>query len=338
MKGLVKGVPKHFQSNFVGSITNFAIDTGVKGRVIPFVFSPESLTDTVQASFTQQAIPGSSGPQITYSSTGARTVSFSLNLPLDYLPPNSLFEDFEDYLNAFRALVYPRYSAAGGKVESPHCKLVMSNIDIDGVCQNCSIEYKTDRYANDGSMSASVSLSFLEVLDNVKDVDAKWIANSKVKVLGQTTMTTQSSAYDSFIENSTSNIVRDDICTITMLGPTDTTFQSSNPSLGDAQREGRWIDPGCKYTRKDKYNIKKLFGYLRNVDNITVSDISVDSSNMWHAVFNGTRVNLQTVAPNGMGFDGDILTYVEIYVPYYDGNKYEVDSAKWRYIRIKVVK
>ena len=163
MKGLVKGVPKHFQSNFVGSITNFAIDTGVKGRVIPFVFSPESLTDTVQASFTQQAIPGSSGPQVTYSSTGARTVSFSLNLPLDYLPPNSLFEDFEDYLNAFRALVYPRYSAAGGKVESPHCKLVMSNIDIDGVCQNCSIEYKTDRYANDGSMSASVSLSFLEV-------------------------------------------------------------------------------------------------------------------------------------------------------------------------------
>ena len=75
---------------------------------------------------------------------------------------------------------------------------------------------------------------------------------------------------------------------------------------------------------KDKYNIKKLFGYLRNVDNITVSDISIDSSNMWHAVFNGTRVNLQTVAPNGMGFDGDILTYVEIYVPYYDGNKYEV--------------
>ena len=59
---------------------------------------------------------------------------------------------------------------------------------------------------------------------------------------------------------------------------------------------------------------------------------------MWHAVFNGTRVSLQTVAPNVMGFDGDIITYVEIYVPYYDGNKYEVDSAKWRYIRIKVVK
>ena len=71
MKGLVKGNPTGFRSNFVCTIVNYSIDEGNKGRLIPIVFSPESLSDTISANFTQTTIPGASAPQITYTATGA---------------------------------------------------------------------------------------------------------------------------------------------------------------------------------------------------------------------------------------------------------------------------
>jgi hypothetical protein len=338
MKGLVKGIPKGFQQNLVGSITNFAIDTGTKGRVIPIVFSPSSLSDSVQASFTQTTIPGASAPQVTYTATGARTVSLSLELPLDYLPPSSDYTDFEDYLNAFRALVYPKYATSGGKVESPHCKLVTSNIEIDGVCTQCSIEYRTDRFANDGSMSAEISLSFLEVLDNVKNVDAKWIANSKVKVLGTTTMTLQTSNSDSFINSSTSSVTQDDKCTITLLGNTNMNVSNNTFSILDAQKSGKFVDPGYTYTRKDKYTIKRFCGYTED-STASISDIVINSSSgSGTCVCNGKSRSLNSGLINGDSYSGiDTITYFLIYIPVYDGNNYEVNSSKIRYVHLTKV-
>lgn len=333
MKGLVKGLPKSFNQVFVGSITNYAIDTGVKGRVIPFVFSPTSLNDNVSASYSQTTIPGSSAPQITYTSTGARSVSLSLDLPLDYLPPTSDFTDFEDYLNAFRALVYPKYSQAGGKVESPHCKLVTSNIEIDGVCTACNIEYKPDRFANDGSMSAAISLSFLEVLDNVKDVDAKWIANSKVKVLGSTIMTVQTSNSDSFINNSTSRVTETSKCVITLLGSSDQTVNAPYWSLLTIQKDGLWNDPGYRFTRTDKYTVKRLCGYIDG-PTASITDIQISGSE-GTCVCNGVKRELHNGLINGASLTGEeYITYFLVYVPVYDGNKYEIDSCKIRYVHV----
>ena len=337
MKGLVKGNPKGIQSNFVGSITNYAIDTGVKGRYIPFNFSPTALSDSVQANFTQTAIPGSSAPQITYSSTGARQVSFSIDIPLDYLPPNSVYEDIEDYLNAFRALTYPKYSSAGSKVESPHCKLVTSNLEIDGVCTSCSIEYKTDRYASDGSMAASVSLSFLEVLDNVKDVDAKWIANSKIKILGSTNMTTQTSNGDDFLNSYGSTSSLDKECNITLLGSANVSLTDKNCGLKDMINNGRWTDPGYIVTNSSTYTVKCFYGYsakFPSVSNITINGYGTNT-----CICNGAKTTLSSGPVNSTYLlaTGQSAYYFIIYVPLYDGNKYVVDKCRIRTVSVRMV-
>lgn len=338
MRGLVKGNPRSFQSNFVGSITNYAIDTGVKGRVIPFVFSPTGLTDTVSANFNQTSIPGGSAPQITYTSTGARQVSFSLDLPLDYLPPSSVYEDFEDYLNAFRALTYPKYTSGGGRVQSPHCKLVTSNIEIDGVCTNCSIEYKTDRYAIDGSMSATVSLTFLEVLDNVSEVDARWIANSKVRVLGKTNMSVGGSSGGSTSSSGGGSITSDTSrCYVSITGPRTQSFEA-NCGLKTAISKGLWKDQGCTITNAGKYSIKKLYGFTGD-STASVSGIVISSSGSHSCICNSKKTDLRAEPfdSSQLTYIGQIVTYFVIYVPMYDGDKYEVDSAEIRYINIKVV-
>lgn len=330
MRGLVKGIPNYFQQNFTGTIINYAIDAGVKGRVIPIVFSPESLSDSVGASYTQTNIPGASAPQITYSSTGARKVSFSITLPLDYLPPNSAYTNFEDYLNSFRALVYPKYTSTG-IIESPHCKLTTSNLEIDGVCDSCNIEYKTDRFANDGSMAANIGLSFIEVLDNVKDTDARWIANSKVNILKNTIVSTGNSR-DNFIENSTVSNKDDGRCYVTMAGQstyTITNFETG--SLSQLISKGKFVDQGVSYTRQDKYTIKKLYGYIIDSDTATISDINV-INNKYTAIINGKEQTLSTQVPNPDVWVNQCATYFIIYIPVYDGNKYETSSALVRKI------
>lgn len=343
VKGLWKGTPSWFTQTHIGSITNFALDKEDKGYTIPFMFSPSGLSDSIVANVQQTQIPGSSAPQITYSSTGARQVSLSLEIPLDYLPPNSPYTDFEDYLNAFRALVYPKYSAAGGRVESPHCKLITSNIELDGVCTNCAIEYKTDRYADDGSMAAQVSLSFIEVLDNVKDVDAKWIIDSKVNVLGDTIMTVQSEEARS--AQSASVRVVDDTskCYISLKGNATYDISSTNSSLLYLMKQGIWMDPGYTYTNQDKFTVKVFWGFVREatkssnrVDNIQVA-INNGGVTGGSCVVDGITCNLQSQCPNAWGQPGDIISYFAVYIPLYDGNKFDVSQAKSRFVYLTVI-
>jgi len=337
VKGLVKGNPSKFQQNFSGLITNYAIDSGVKGRLIPFSFSPDGLSDSVNASYRQTTIPGASAPQITYSATGARTVSLSLNLPLDYLPPNSPYTNFEDYLNAFRALTYPRYSLSGGKVSSPHCQLLLPNIVLDGVCTQCGIEYKVDRVANDGSMSASISLSFMEVIDYIGQVDARWIANSKINVLGNTTLTNQSSGtgtYTPVSNNSASN----EKCNITLLGNKNIRITSKYTSLKDIMAVGQFVDPGITMTRTDKYTVRSFYGCAASPLNSVTNIVLDGKAGKYRCNCNDRETTLypSPFATNILVAPGSTLVYFIIYVPMYDGNKFDVDSKQIRYIHVKI--
>lgn len=162
-----KGKPRYLSkqsSSFECYIENKSLAANQKGRRIPLITSPSSVSDNIGANFNQQAIPGGSAPAITYSGTGARTVSIDFFVPKDYLPPNTDFNNTEEYLNALRALVYPRYHEA--RIEPPNCILHLTNLVIDGVCTQCNINYKLDQaYGNDGALGADVSLSFMEVLD-----------------------------------------------------------------------------------------------------------------------------------------------------------------------------
>ncbi len=177
-KGSPRWMGTYFRDTFSCYIENMSVPEGSKGRKIPILFSPSNLSDNVQASFNQTAIPGSSAPAITYSGTGARVVSFELFIPIDYLPPNTDFANTEEYLNAFRALVYPMY--VGTIIKPPHCVLHLTNIEIDGVCTQCNISYKMDaNFGSDGALGANVTLSFLEVLEK---------ALSTADVSGRTTI------------------------------------------------------------------------------------------------------------------------------------------------------
>ena len=147
-------------------IINTSLNPGESGRTIPLMFSPNSLSDSVSASYNQQQLPGGSAPVITYSGTGARQLSMDFFVPIDYLPPSSEYKNTEQYLNALRALLYPKYS--GVSVKPPTCEVYLTNTMLLGVCTQCSISYKTDqRYGNDGALGADVSLTFLEVVDSL---------------------------------------------------------------------------------------------------------------------------------------------------------------------------
>lgn len=337
MRGLVKGRPSSVhQQNFSGLIINYAIEEGVKGRNIPFTFSPENLSDTIQANFNQTQIPGASAPQITYTATGARTVNLALSIPFDYLPPNTSYSNFEDYLNSFRALTYPKYLPSG-KVESPHCSLRTSNITVDGVCTNCSIEYITDRYAIDGSMSANISLSFLEVLDNVHEADAKWIANSKVNILNGTVSSIGSSSNTGSYSGGSSS----DLNTpgrIALIGSANQNITYLG-GLKSAIKAGVWTDPGSVVSGASQYTVKLLYGYAHS-ETASVTDIRVEKSGKHTCVCNGQKTELQA-APfdsNYLVVEGQTITYFIVYIPVSNGNNYDVDHSKIRYVHIKEMK
>lgn len=336
IKGLMKGIPKYFQQNFVGHITNYAIEEGIKGRDIPIIFSPESLSDGIQSSYSQTTIPGASAPQITYTATGARTVSFSMVIPLDYLPPNSPYTNIEDYLNAFRALAYPKYLESG-KVEGPKCKLVLPNIQIEGVCSSCNIDYKTDRYANDGSMSASVSLTFIEVLTDVSMVDAKWIANDKVNILGKTNMSSQTSSTSEYTESSyNSNVGETDTITLILNGKTEYSFsQAGTCDLDVAIKNGLWSDPGFNHNKYSQYSVIQRYLCVLD-DHANLERIYTDENKSLRVVVNGKTYTSITTSKSG-GFTvnkGQILTWLILYIPVYNGNNYDLNHVKTRQIHI----
>lgn len=155
---------KRTNSMFPAYILNKTIDVNTKGYQIPILWSPTSVSESVNASFDQQNIPGRSAPVISYSYTGARQVSISFTVTADYLPPG--FSSVADYCNCIKALEYPKYEAA--VVTSPNSSLHLPNVDVDGVCSSVAIEYKTDRYTRDRGQSAEISLTFLEVMESIK--------------------------------------------------------------------------------------------------------------------------------------------------------------------------
>lgn len=185
---------KRTNSMFPAYILNKAIDVNVKGYQIPILWSPTSVSESVNASFDQQNIPGRSAPVISYSYTGARQVSISFTVTADYLPPG--FSSVADYCNCIKALEYPKYE--GQIVTSPNSSLHLPNIDIDGVCSSVAIEYKTDRYTRDRGQSAEVSMTFLEVMESIKG-SINIITGGNASIGGGSS----DSSYDDFIESIT---------------------------------------------------------------------------------------------------------------------------------------
>lgn len=155
---------RYNNNGYSAYIKNKRIPSENVGYLIPLLFSPNNISESITANYDQQTIPGRSSPVITYSSTGARQVSINISVTPDYLP--SGYSSVEEYLRALKALEFPTYS--NGSITAPNCYLKLPNLDLDGVCTSVNIEYKTDRITTNKSMAADVSLQFLEVETTVK--------------------------------------------------------------------------------------------------------------------------------------------------------------------------
>lgn len=155
---------KNRNDRFVSFIRN-----NLTGTIIKFTVTPQNVSETTSANYTQQDIVGASTPRIVYSNTSATTMSLSLqNLTEDYLPAEFVDRGLRAYANAFKALAYPSYSASG-IVSSPNATLVLGNRSISCVVTSVSIDWAS--YLRDQEfMACNISLNLLVTRDNVPGV------------------------------------------------------------------------------------------------------------------------------------------------------------------------
>jgi len=125
------------------------------GGIIRFQIMPEEVRDSKSANYVNTDIVGRSHPIKGYSSSGPRTLSFSIKFYKFKEEDNPLQE-----ANRLRALLYPDYSS--GIFPPPLCQVKIGQIKMQGVAISADISY---RYPWDESVSpifVEVSLTFEE--------------------------------------------------------------------------------------------------------------------------------------------------------------------------------
>ena len=134
------------------------IKNNLTGTKIPFPVLPQGVSESISSNFTQQDIIGASVPRVIYASTGAKTVSLSLqNLTEDYVA--SGFDNLLQYVRALQALAYPTYSNTG-VVNSPNLTLVLGDRSMRCVCTNVSVSWDS-KVRDQRMLSCSVDLALL---------------------------------------------------------------------------------------------------------------------------------------------------------------------------------
>lgn len=144
---------------------SYIIMYNVKGgtKKIPIVLSPTGINESISVSYDQQTSPGRSAPVISYTNTGARTLSFTMRVSSDTLP-SDYGKDVNSYVSNLKAMLYPDYSSKTGIIRSPHCLVVIGNLKIDGVCTSFGAAYQEIYRSNGQFAYVDVDLSFMEVL------------------------------------------------------------------------------------------------------------------------------------------------------------------------------
>lgn len=347
-----RGVPlgleyNQFTNSFSNYIENLILKETDSGHRIPILFNPNSISDSISASYNQQAIPGGSAPVITYTGTGARMVSIEFSVPIHYLPPNTQFKDTEEYLNALRALVYPKYK--NSLITPPNCKLHLTNLELEGVCTQCNISYDTDKgYGSDGAVNANVSLSFMEVLKE---------ALSALQVSGKTTVLqgTQSKIYAprQEIKNSNAKNTKSTKGTFTGFSLKGSTFISTDlEKIGNMYRPD-YTDEGYNANSGD-FDIVRFTYTSTDQISFTGNDIYGENgkgkSSTYKICINGESYNNSTrvLSRNNIPTYSyeQIVKWVSemtfsvyvyyIYVPYINLSEYLFDKAQIRTIKVKL--
>ena len=313
------------------------------GKIIPFIFSPSSLSDSLSVSLGMEQIPGASAPVITYSGTGARKVSLSILVSIDYVPLG--FNNTEDYINAFRELVYPIYGNRHNVI-TPRATLHLTNLEIQGVCDSVNVTYKVGedgRYGKDGAVAAEVALTFTEVRNSSPSVSGNLFTNTLLD--NEKIYYVEKSTYKALVKEDTNKFNWGEFV---LKGDSyvTTTFKMYryNSPYENSQFIPHYVDEGYN-TQSGDYSIV-LFYYVSNISiDFTGDDIKGEKADEKSATYkiciNGetytesNRVLIRNSLPEltynkikEMG--NDSIYYYYIYVPYVGLNKYYFDRAKIR--------
>lgn len=136
---------------------------------------PDTITDSMAASFSEQNALGRTAPVYTYNNSGPRVVQINLFLHRDMMDDintgisNSKLGEGEDYvdnlLRALQAIALPKYNLQNKAIEPPMVAIRISNeIFIKGiVSQAISLTYKKPILSNGKYAIVELSLTVSEV-------------------------------------------------------------------------------------------------------------------------------------------------------------------------------
>lgn len=136
---------------------------------------PDTISDSMQSTFQQTSALGRSAPIFTYSSSGPRSVTITLNLHRDMMDDINMgnvsptFLEGEDYIDslirALQAISLPKYTTQNNVVEPPIVALRFGNeIFIRGVVDTAiAVTYAKPILNNDKYARVDISFSISEI-------------------------------------------------------------------------------------------------------------------------------------------------------------------------------
>jgi hypothetical protein len=149
------------------------MDDGYKYWRLPT--EPDNISDSMQSTFQQTSALGRSAPIFTYSGSGPRSVTVTLNLHRDMMDDINMgnvsptFLEGEDYIDslirALQAISLPKYTAQNNVVEPPIVALRFGNeIFIRGVVDTAiAVTYTKPILNNDKYARVDISFSISEI-------------------------------------------------------------------------------------------------------------------------------------------------------------------------------
>ena len=145
----------------------------MKFWILPFY--PDSVTDTMQSTFTETNALGRSAPVYTFSNAGPRTVQVEIKLHRDLMDDanagisNVRLQDGDDYIDslvrALQSIAVPKYNLSNKAVEPPLVAVRLGKqIFVKGVVTSgIGITYAKPILSNDKYAQISLSITISEV-------------------------------------------------------------------------------------------------------------------------------------------------------------------------------
>ena len=175
------------QSNLIDNyiyIYHLHTDKADEGTWCLIPVYPESLTDSLQSSFSSQNALSRTAPVYSYSYSGPRTVQFTFNLHRDlmddmnYNRSNMKVAIGDDYVDTLiknlQSIALPNYNAKGKEVEPPMVAVrIGEELFIKGVvASGITVSYGKPILSN--NKYAQVSISF--TVSEIDPIDANTVA------------------------------------------------------------------------------------------------------------------------------------------------------------------